>query len=171
MQFAHPKTCKKIKRQLLDLSQQFLCQEVLLAFKNHFTKLTNCTNGSLKSPKCSTTLDKQFKCNQFRFNMWKYLRTLKHFSASELARKTFLFDLSSLKVRKKLKRWSIPSKRYLARTDLTYRQRVSDCYINSLRQWFPTTAPGTTSASQAFLKCSPKWLKFTTVHALNEIWY
>ena len=30
-----------------------------------------------------------------------------------------------------------------------------------LGQWFPTTAPGTTSASQEVLKCAPKNLKFT----------
>ena len=36
------------------------------------------------------------------------------------------------------------------------------CYNqNGIYQWFPTTAPGTTSALQAALKCSPKNLKST----------
>ena len=34
-----------------------------------------------------------------------------------------------------------------------------------LEQWFPTTAPGTTSAPRAVLKCSPKNLRFTIGYA------
>ena len=36
-------------------------------------------------------------------------------------------------------------------------------HVEGIDQWFPTTAPGTTSAPQAVLKCSPKNLK-STIH-------
>ena len=42
---------------------------------------------------------------------------------------------------------------------------VKNVNYNRLDQWFPTTAPGTTSAPPAVIKCSPKNLKSATFFA------
>ena len=43
------------------------------------------------------------------------------------------------------------------------------CWQQSLNQWFPTTALGTTSAPRAVSKCSPKNLKYTTCYDKNGV--